>query len=253
MPNLYFFRHVITRKVLVSPMFQMQDKILRQIGEHRHQLQIRPDHWTPFAVLSGIKYPSTVLSLKNQIIPYVVDGCAFSKYRLPVGKNLRDPMLKWVDPLGEWTIPEGIIEKTVDLCKALHTNQEVQQELAELEAAAVPKREGKADSNLEGEEMSDLNPYEEFGLAYTLHLEREEYRDVIDREEGLVWPSFVGMEKLKMVRGRIPIVPELDWKNGGTENLEGLLEGPPERPRRKQLPNGHFESARFKPDPHPYM
>ncbi|KAJ3285845.1 hypothetical protein HK104_009313, partial [Borealophlyctis nickersoniae] len=84
-----------------------------------------------------IKYPKTVLSLENQIIPYVVDGCAFSKYRLPVGKNLRDPMLKWVDPLGEWTIPEGIIEKTVDLCKVLHTNPEVQQELAEMEKKSL--------------------------------------------------------------------------------------------------------------------
>ncbi|KAI8837942.1 hypothetical protein BJ741DRAFT_602362 [Chytriomyces cf. hyalinus JEL632] len=185
--NLYLFRHMITNKVLVSPKFQLETPLLKQIGGHRSSLTIRRDHFVPFAVVSGIASADNHAQLATQVphpytnvlpkslsklplSPLTVEQRAPRK-KLPKGVfGLRKPEAadEWV----KWQIPADVKERTWALCDALN--------------------------EIEGENV-------------TVFWERDEYRRVVD-EANLVWPEYVTHKALDLFRNRYPIVPGLDRK-----------------------------------------
>ncbi|KAJ3247664.1 hypothetical protein HDU78_003470 [Chytriomyces hyalinus] len=178
---------MITNKVLVSPKFQLETPLLKQIGGHRSSLTIRRDHFVPFAVVSGIASADNHAQLATQVphpytnvlpkslsklplSPLTVEQRAPRK-KLPKGVfGLRKPEAadEWV----KWQIPADVKERTWALCDALN--------------------------EIEGENV-------------TVFWERDEYRRVVD-EANLVWPEYVTHKALDLFRNRYPIVPGLDRK-----------------------------------------
>ncbi|KAJ3045549.1 hypothetical protein HDV00_009206 [Rhizophlyctis rosea] len=235
MHNLYFFRHVMREEVLVAPYFRIalkkniraQFDLLRQINQHHQSNQIRWDHWTPFAVLTGIRSPETVKAIQSEI------------FRLRENKKRSpDPVWKierhnkeqypWKE---EWTVPDKIKKKMVDLCKVLTTNEVVQAEVEGILAAAEKQLvggaagvevngegakedgsgEGAVTTTSSGEGSLVGNANIDLGLAYQLWFERDDFRQVVE-EEGLLWPVFVDLQKLTLEKGHYPIVPGFDPK-----------------------------------------
>ncbi|KAJ3202700.1 hypothetical protein HDU67_000333 [Dinochytrium kinnereticum] len=212
--NLYFFRNMITGKVIVSKQFQLESCLLNQIGEHRPSLKIRQDHWVPFTVLTGLpKNGHLATHLLNTLTTIRHIG-PLPKYRLPlppspppalkarIEENYRPRLSKgqfghapldraetWVG----WRVPDMVREKSLAICRVLNS-----------------------DVVLKGlkEEVVDGNPMR----LLTLWWEREEYRFLVDAErrrlaeEGrevgkLEWPEYVSHRKLALVRNRYPLVP----------------------------------------------
>lgn len=178
--NLYFFRNMITQKVLVSPKFRMDSQILNQIGEHRAQLKIRHDHWVPFLVVSGIRHdqgqetnPDIKRSLVEQLISKIAKPQKLKGYyRLPLKRTDHKSIFPG------WKIPEEITTTTTALC-------------TELSKPTFLSKLG--DRKLE------------------FHWERDEYRFLVEQAD-LYWPEFVEHKKLKLLRNRYPVVPGFDVK-----------------------------------------
>lgn len=154
MPNVYLFRNITNHSVLISPYYRLQPKLLRQIRMDRPQLKIRPDHWTPFAILTGFKdlTSSTRLTTKTVHLDST-PGYGYSgkvRYPLPTQHEVT------------WKIPDDIKSATIRLCKALSSASYVKKEVEGVEDA--------------------------FPLA--IHWERDDYKEVVE-EEGLSWPDFI--------------------------------------------------------------
>ncbi|KAJ3054749.1 hypothetical protein HK097_000920 [Rhizophlyctis rosea] len=256
MHNLYFFRHMITGKVLVSPYFQLikyggQPSLLNQIFEHRPQNHIRPDHWVPYAVLTGIKKPRTVLSIQSEVLGPRVrpDGKtgAYSKSlsKLPLSRSGKKEPFE-----AEWTVPEMVKDRTVALCRALNENAEVRKEVdgvlnavegigaeSGVVGGITDSKPGTSGSegllgNFGGlpntsttestasslsSSTTSSSASTDLGLAYTLWFERDEFRQVAE-DAGLQWPLYVEVKKLRNRLNRYPMVPgfnmetlESDW------------------------------------------
>ncbi|KAJ3081053.1 hypothetical protein HK102_002613 [Quaeritorhiza haematococci] len=205
MPNLYLFRNVITSKVLVSPTFKMESAILSQIREHRPELKIRPDHWTPFAVLTDLRKHQTAEMIQKRILdltaPYAGMKGPAGRYRLPLPGH---------DSTQGWRIPEEVRSKTIALCKVLNSPEFTALEgTKKEEAAAVEKPESTTDA------PADLVEEEEFlDHTYRIWWERDEYRHVVD-EQQLLWPDVVAHERLRLLRNRFPLVPGLNLRKLG--------------------------------------
>lgn len=127
MPSLYFFRHHITHKVLVSPRVLLEhtphNRLLNQIGENRPQAKIRPDHWVPFAVLSGIPNQALADRILKLVVPQIYDdGFWLKKQTFPVypkrlaGEKQSGGPAEYL----KWRIPDMVREKTVLLCEVLN-------------------------------------------------------------------------------------------------------------------------------------
>ncbi|KAI8607177.1 hypothetical protein BC830DRAFT_1159374 [Chytriomyces sp. MP71] len=180
--NLYLFRHMITGKVVVSPKFQLESKLLSQIGEQRQSLQIRPDHFVPFSVVTGLRSASSAQTLLTKLAPNLALEPR-SKTTLPLrappspprkrlpkgvfGPRAADKADEWVG----WTVPEPVKSASKRLCEALN------------------------------EENGDV----------IVHWERDEFRRCADNA-GLVWPQNVAHKQLELFRNRFPLVPGLDRK-----------------------------------------
>ncbi|KAI8893169.1 hypothetical protein BC833DRAFT_609341 [Globomyces pollinis-pini] len=112
--NVYFFRNMITNKVLVSPRFRMENSILNQTGEHRNQLKIRPDHYVPFCVITG---------LNPRIVDPLIKKCT-TVFKQPISKKLfKFPVQhksSWHSQFSGWKIPDEVKVKTIALCKFLN-------------------------------------------------------------------------------------------------------------------------------------
>ncbi|KAJ3325840.1 hypothetical protein HDV06_002225 [Boothiomyces sp. JEL0866] len=112
---------MITHKVLVSPKFNMQNSILKQIGEHRNQLKIRPDHWVPFAVVSGIKRVETVSNIIEKCTKLIPRPLGY--YRLPLATpNPTHPQFPG------WKVPDAVVDTTNKLSTALNNDKVLEKE-----------------------------------------------------------------------------------------------------------------------------
>ncbi|KAI9193318.1 uncharacterized protein BJ171DRAFT_528891 [Polychytrium aggregatum] len=191
-PNLYMFRNMITSKVLVSPKFQLEPTLLRQIGEHRPSAKIRADHWVPFAVLTGLRAHTSAEFLADRIVADSLFKNPLSKPTLP---------LRGSEQYQPWTIPEAVRQRTIELCKLLNSEE-------------FQSQENLSDALTETDESA-----QEFPRSLELHWERDEYQHVVsdadveqDQDQVLMWPMFVDHRKLKLLRNRYPVVDGLDLK-----------------------------------------
>jgi Transcriptional regulation of mitochondrial recombination len=173
MQNLYLFRNIQTHKVLVSPRFQMQPAILRQIGEHRPQLGIRGDLWIPFAVVTG---------LQKQQAQWLTNRLTFN-FKMPLGRQTM-PLPTKVEFPG-WKVPAAVANKSDKLCKLMSTPDCM--EVLEVEST-------------EAETVETNKP------NITIHWEREEFREAAT-EGNAVWPSYITHARLRLIRNRFPVVP----------------------------------------------
>ncbi|KAJ3005826.1 hypothetical protein HKX48_000440 [Thoreauomyces humboldtii] len=225
MHKLYMFRNQLTNRVLVSPTFRMPNTILNQIGEHRPEVTIRGDHWVPFAVLTGIRAPSTLSSLLSRVAN-PVQAQPNGQYRLPLPEVKRDPfaparpkaedpfalrereVVERRDPLRAWTVPTEVRDKMRALCRALIVDGEVRREMAE----HVPLHDVDPATTLEGGGASSpLVDADLDTVPYTLWVERDQFRHLVEeQDDGLVWPEFVDHRRLRLVRNRYPDVPGFD-------------------------------------------
>ncbi|KAI8929387.1 hypothetical protein BC831DRAFT_444239 [Entophlyctis helioformis] len=194
--NLFLLRHVMTGKVLVSPRLRLDSVLLNQIGEHRPQNKVRPDHWVPFLAVTGFKRPETVASLQAAIAP---------------PHKFFGPKTRW--PLPEanrndgWKIPDMVKERTIALCRALETSDAVRADVhgssASQQAQDGLAAAATADTNAAAADAAALDA----PTALTMWWERDEFRYLVD-EADIFWPEFVAHEKMTLARGRYPVWPE---------------------------------------------
>ncbi|KAJ3103422.1 hypothetical protein HDU97_010168 [Phlyctochytrium planicorne] len=149
--NLYFFRNMITGKVIISKEFQLQSSLLNQIGEHRPSLKIRQDHWVPFTVLTGLPPDGALADHIQSKLTTIRTIGPLPRYRLPLPPNydaqtkakLQDAKKGLNNKIQEkdkdkkrrsfgytpldpaelfvgWRVPDMVKEKTVGLCKVLN-------------------------------------------------------------------------------------------------------------------------------------
>ncbi|KAL2913819.1 DNA replication factor C complex subunit Rfc1 [Polyrhizophydium stewartii] len=217
MKSLYLLRNHITRRVLVSPSLRLDSRILNQIGEHRPQNKIRPDHWVPFLAVTGFKSDETVQKLQDAIAP--PRPYFEPKLRLP---------LKGSHVFTGWSVPEAVKESTVGLCRELEASAAVLSEIYGAEAVARAIEETKGETPAGQIALSDVAAEQvvspaaaerlrTLAPAHTLTMwwERDEFRYLVD-DAGLLWPEFVAHEKLRLHRGRYPIWPK---RSGITESV----------------------------------
>ncbi|KAI8849273.1 hypothetical protein BC829DRAFT_443094 [Chytridium lagenaria] len=209
--NLYFFRNMITGKVIISKQFQLESSLLNQIGEHRPSLRIRQDHWVPFTVLTGL--PPTLPSLLQEKLTTLRHIGALplsSRPYLPkgvFGKPRIDPAELWVG----WSVPEMVKSKTLMLCEVLGSDEVV--EVLKEEKGGM----GLLTLWWEREEFRYLvererrRVFEEVGvldMANVGAVEKALRDPVVKKEAGrFEWPEFVAHRRLNLVRNRYPQVP----------------------------------------------
>ncbi|KAI8826591.1 uncharacterized protein EV422DRAFT_562654 [Fimicolochytrium jonesii] len=235
MYKLYLFRNQITARVLVSRTFRMSDKLLSQIGEHRPSLKLRGDHWVPFAILTGLPTLTAAKSLQSRLATPQENPSG--KYRLPLPEVRPSPFEpkhpkagRQDDPLklriverevvgeGErvrslrgWREPEEVRRKMAELCRALVVVPELQALTTQTTTTTTttnttpPPNEKETESNPETRTPPTKEPL-------TLYVERPEWRTAAEEVDGLLWPSFVAHEKLRLVRNRYPDIPGFDLK-----------------------------------------
>ncbi|KAJ3195516.1 GDP-L-fucose synthase [Irineochytrium annulatum] len=196
----------------------MYSSVLAQIRENHPSNKIRPDHWTPFAVLTGIGsrevkdilVDTLTTKPKNKWGPKVRWPWPEPKaYIAPtpkvenkkVSKNpLPEPAKEWMG----WTVPQDVKDKTVEICLALCRDDvvptddpiRVERERREGKSPAdylTVAESGALASKGKGETYVDDNPETAPAVRdgivageatqrdqfYTLWWERDEFRDVV--------------------------------------------------------------------------
>ncbi|KAJ3126791.1 hypothetical protein HK100_010081 [Physocladia obscura] len=192
---------------------------LAQIGQQRSQIQIRRDHFVPFAVVSGLAedeaqrvaglvtpqgvtmQPKKGKRLKNVALNERIPATGAAKgkekgkdqadekekadqtngkRRACFGFRAPDPATVWLSTVA-WRIPDAVRQRTLALCGALSTSSS-----ASTEAAPTAQ--------------------------ILIHWERDEFRRIVD-DAAKAWPDSVSHKQLQLVRNRYPIVPGLDRSN----------------------------------------
>jgi hypothetical protein len=199
--------------------------MLKQIRENRSSLKLRPDHWVPFSVLTGIPDNSAQKTLFDLTAPKPLIHGPLPKYRLPLRPDAASPLLaekrtrlkgeRNFRPLDKsllwqpWTIPQDVKQKTVMLCRALNET-DVQELLHSKSLESTSSKSTLSSSTPQQTANPSSHIQTESPLSLTMYWERDEYRYVIeersllDEGEKLVWPSFVQHARLELFRNRYP-------------------------------------------------
>lgn len=201
--NLYLFRNMQSHKVIVAPCFALQPRHLRQIGEHRPQLAIRPDHWLPFAVVTGLKHQEAHWLASHMI----------KLYKHPLGKTtLPIPM---ATQFPGWAIPEAVTEKTTLLCtlllskKWMHAKSAIKASMAQTSDSQTENSISQKENTTPDADNIPLPPLSKNKIC--IHWERDEYRR-IPSDVNLMWPPSISHQPLKLIRNRFPVVPGFNTK-----------------------------------------
>ncbi|KAJ3392053.1 hypothetical protein HDU92_008651 [Lobulomyces angularis] len=132
MVNLYLFRNVLNSAVVVSPYYRITTKSLRQIRAHREQKNPRPDHWTPFLVLSGLTSVRIAEKLKNKILHLKKnESDLLHRNKLGPGPKVRLPLTEQHQK-EPWTVPLDIRRKVKVLCKILSNSSFLRAEVKKI-------------------------------------------------------------------------------------------------------------------------
>ncbi|KAI8801681.1 hypothetical protein BJ742DRAFT_836315 [Cladochytrium replicatum] len=208
--NIYLFRNRLTHKVLVSQNFQLQSDLLAQIRENRPGLQIRRDHWVPFAVLSGINNQSAYDTIFRRLLPHSMSSnrdhvtLPGPKYTLPIQNNLGHT----------WKVPKAVEEKVVRLCQVLSRSPKSDVAGGQSRSSRSAAVEEIGERELE-ERRFVPQLSEEARSRYLIWWEREEYKTMVYKND-LEWPDYVEHTPMELIRGRYPNVP------GIREELKGI-------------------------------
>ncbi|KAJ3129077.1 hypothetical protein HK098_002669 [Nowakowskiella sp. JEL0407] len=199
--NIYFFRNIVNGKVLVSPRFQLEDALLAQIGEHRPQNKIRRDHWTPFLVFTGMRREDRQMQVINDVIIPRPPKCTRAHPNggpevdhLPESRKQKkssERLPNWV-----WSPPEGTTQLTSRLCQLIVTAKDTPVSRTEQEVGKGARALG-----IEIQRHFKLKP------LYSVWYERPEY---FDEEEWKDVGMVVERKKLKLIKGRYPVVPGIE-------------------------------------------
>ncbi|KAI8808790.1 hypothetical protein BJ742DRAFT_868964 [Cladochytrium replicatum] len=200
----------LTHKVLVSPKFQLQSELLAQVRENRLGLQIRRDHWVPFAVLSGISNQSPCDSMFNQLLPESMSTnknlvpFPGPKYTLPIQNSLGHT----------WKVPQAVEDTVVKLCQVL-TRLPKSDVCGGTTRASRDAAVDEVDGNKLEERRFLPKMSEEGKPRFLLWWGREEYKTVVYKND-LEWPDYAKHAQMELIRARYPNVP------GIREELKGI-------------------------------
>ncbi|KXS17534.1 hypothetical protein M427DRAFT_121932 [Gonapodya prolifera JEL478] len=211
MPNLYLFRNVLTSKVLLSTNYILKPHLYKQIGEHWPSHSIRPDHWVPFVVLTGIPSLDLAKHLQELVLsrkpapPLPIASYRYPIYKVPSrmlleseGKTATEGEEQPILSIRPYAVPDDIRDRVSHLCEVLNEHGE-----------GLKKANDKALARMTGATKNarvETNQSTTVAGAYppSLYWERDEFRTVV-AERQLFWPDWMSHYKLLLKRGRFPI------------------------------------------------
>jgi hypothetical protein len=179
----------------------------------RSQVAVRPDHWVPFAVVSGLKTLAQQLTIlsstkKPKISPMgkKLTNLPLAKPRDEEGKAIIFPGWKVSDQVKHATV--GLLEGIQELEKRMLHRLSVRNRRTERLLATANESIAKKGSS----KSLVLRSEEEFRQQFriVIHWEREEYQNLInsqEKDQTQTWPECVEHQKLRLIKNRYPVVP----------------------------------------------
>ena len=225
--NFYLFRNLISNRVICSPQFRINETHLWQIGSARNQLKLRPDHWTPFLILTG-------LTMRQQKI--FINNLTLTKQKTGPKSETRLPLQRGSNQFPGWSISDDIKKAVKTVSETLFEMEKFQttagfklmqdpvaikkskRALKQFMLQPAAKRRQWARQGLKPDLVpvyKTLGPLQEFKIV--LHWARQEFQLLNE------FPESVTHTTLELRKNRYPVIPGFD----GRKNKDITLLSPP--------------------------